>query len=121
MEEFNMVVGVKFMTKPGEQWTIRRDAYQRIRDEFEKAGIKRVGDGFVARILRDANVQVTTLDIQADLKPDVLGSVERIPLPDHSFDISICCQVLEHLPFDQFETCLKELHRVARRRWRHPP
>ncbi|MEM1401479.1 MAG: mechanosensitive ion channel family protein, partial [Pseudomonadota bacterium] len=39
MEEFNMVVGVKFMTKPGEQWTIRRDAYQRIRDEFEKAGI----------------------------------------------------------------------------------
>ena len=39
MEEFNMVVGVKFMTKPGGQWTIRRDAYQRIRDEFEKAGI----------------------------------------------------------------------------------
>lgn len=39
MEEFNMVVGVKFMTKPGEQWTIRRDAYQRIRDEFDKAGI----------------------------------------------------------------------------------
>ena len=25
MEEFNMVVGVKFMTKPGGQWTIRRD------------------------------------------------------------------------------------------------
>ncbi|MEZ5826766.1 MAG: mechanosensitive ion channel, partial [Geminicoccaceae bacterium] len=39
MEEFNMVVGVKFMTRPGEQWTIRRDAYQRIRDEFEKNGI----------------------------------------------------------------------------------
>ena len=39
MEEFNMVVGVKFMTKPGGQWTIRRDAYQRIRDEFDKAGI----------------------------------------------------------------------------------
>ncbi|MCB1968890.1 MAG: mechanosensitive ion channel family protein [Geminicoccaceae bacterium] len=39
MEEFNMVVGVKFMTRPGEQWTIRRDAYQRIRDEFEKHGI----------------------------------------------------------------------------------
>ena len=39
MEEFNMVVGVKFMTKPGEQWTIRRDAYQRIRDEFENNGI----------------------------------------------------------------------------------
>jgi len=39
MEEFNMVVGVKFMSKPGEQWTIRRDAYQRIRDVFEENGI----------------------------------------------------------------------------------
>jgi len=39
MEEFNMVVGVKFMSKPGEQWTIRRDAYQRIRDVFDENGI----------------------------------------------------------------------------------
>ncbi len=39
MEEFNMVVGVKFMAVPGEQWTIRRDSYQMIRDEFEKNGI----------------------------------------------------------------------------------
>ena len=39
MEEFNMVIGVKFMAKPGEQWTIRRDAYQRIRDAFDAHGI----------------------------------------------------------------------------------
>ncbi len=39
MEEFNMVIGVKFMTVPGEQWTIRRDAYQQIRDAFETNGI----------------------------------------------------------------------------------
>ncbi len=39
MEEFNMVLGVKFMTVPGEQWTIRRDAYQQIRDAFEDNGI----------------------------------------------------------------------------------
>ncbi len=39
MEEFNMVIGVKFMAKPGEQWTIRRDAYQRIRDAFDTHGI----------------------------------------------------------------------------------
>ncbi|MEM7255584.1 MAG: hypothetical protein AAF493_29650, partial [Pseudomonadota bacterium] len=24
MEEFNMVLGVKFMAKPGEQWTLRK-------------------------------------------------------------------------------------------------
>ncbi len=40
MEEFNMVVGVKFMTKPGEQWLVRRDAYQKVRDIFEANGIR---------------------------------------------------------------------------------
>jgi len=40
MEEFNMVVGVKFMSKPGEQWTIRRDAYQKIVNAFEANDIR---------------------------------------------------------------------------------
>ena len=40
MEEFNMVVGVKFMTRPGEQWTVRRDAYQGVRDIFDANGIR---------------------------------------------------------------------------------
>ena len=40
MEEFNMVVGVKFMTKPGEQWLVRRDAYQKVRDIFDANGIR---------------------------------------------------------------------------------
>lgn len=40
MEEFNMVVGVKFMAKPGEQWVIRRDAYQKIVNAFEANGIR---------------------------------------------------------------------------------
>ncbi len=40
MEEFNMVVGVKFMTKPGEQWLVRRDAYQKVRDIFDANGIQ---------------------------------------------------------------------------------
>ena len=39
MEEFNMVVGVKFMTKPGEQWQMRKEVYQRVRDAFEAKGI----------------------------------------------------------------------------------
>jgi len=40
MEEFNMVVGVKFMTKPGEQWVIRRETYQRILTAMDAAGIR---------------------------------------------------------------------------------
>ena len=51
MEEFNMVVGVKFMAVPGEQWTIRRDTYQQVLDEFEKNGIR----------LAQRNVQVEVI------------------------------------------------------------
>jgi small-conductance mechanosensitive channel len=35
-----MVIGVKFMTRPGEQWLVRRDAYQMVRDAFDKRGIR---------------------------------------------------------------------------------
>lgn len=69
MEEFNMVVGVKFMTRPGEQWTIRRDAYQRIRDEFEKHGIH-----FAQR-----NVKVEVIGNQPltdDVKQAALGAAQ---------------------------------------------
>lgn len=50
MEEFNMVVGVKFMTKPGEQWLVRRDAYQKVRDIFEANGIRMAERNVVVEI-----------------------------------------------------------------------
>jgi len=50
MEEFNMVVGVKFMTKPGEQWLVRRDAYQKVRDIFDANGIRMAERNVVVEI-----------------------------------------------------------------------
>ena len=40
VEEFNAVLGVKFMAKPGEQFIIRREAYHRILGAFEANGIQ---------------------------------------------------------------------------------
>ena len=40
MEESAMIVRVKFMTKPGEQWVIRKRIYAEIRELFEREGIK---------------------------------------------------------------------------------
>jgi small-conductance mechanosensitive channel len=40
MEESAMVVKAKFMAKPGNQFVIRREAYQRIKKAFDEAGIK---------------------------------------------------------------------------------
>jgi ubiquinone/menaquinone biosynthesis C-methylase UbiE len=72
------------------------------------------GPGLVAAALRSVGVQVTTLDMQAELEPDLVGSVMQIPAPNDSFDVSLCCQVLEHLTFEQFIPALKELRRVTR-------
>jgi hypothetical protein len=72
------------------------------------------GPGVVAAAVRSLGVEVVTLDMQAELQPDLVGSVTQIPAADRSFDVSLCCQVLEHLPFDEFIPALKELHRVTR-------
>ena len=74
-----------------------------------------VGNGIVTDALKRQGVTVTTLDIDGQLEPDVVGSVEQIPLSDGVVDVALCAEVLEHLPFDRFETCVKELARVVRR------
>jgi ubiquinone/menaquinone biosynthesis C-methylase UbiE len=59
-------------------------------------------------------VSVTVLDIDPDLEPDIQASVENMPLKENAFDVSVCCQVLEHLPFERFTVALKEIRRVTR-------
>ncbi len=73
-----------------------------------------VGDGIVVEILRNNISQVIALDIDPSLRPDVVASVQSTPFSDNAFDVVLCAEVLEHLPFDQFEICLRELHRIAK-------
>ncbi|MEO1274330.1 MAG: mechanosensitive ion channel family protein, partial [Pseudomonadota bacterium] len=40
MEDSAMIVRVKFMTRPGDQWVTRKKVYAEIRDLFEREGIK---------------------------------------------------------------------------------
>ncbi|HWT82880.1 MAG TPA: mechanosensitive ion channel family protein, partial [Candidatus Methylomirabilis sp.] len=40
MEDSAMIVRAKFMAKPGNEFLIRREAYQRIKQAFDEAGIK---------------------------------------------------------------------------------
>ncbi|MFH1560084.1 MAG: class I SAM-dependent methyltransferase [Chloroflexota bacterium] len=75
-----------------------------------------VGDRFMSKYLRDrGGMQVTTLDIDAALQPDVAGSVLAIPFAEGSFRAVACFEVLEHLPYDQFGTALAEIRRVSNR------
>lgn len=74
-----------------------------------------VGNKIVFDCLKREGIEVQTLDVDKELNPDFEGSVEKILLKDNSFDVVLCAEVLEHLPFNKFEQCLKELKRVSKK------
>src|SRR3989344_622541 len=73
------------------------------------------GDRVFGNFLKNnTDVPYLCVDIAEDLHPDVVGSVLALPFADKSFDVACAFEVLEHLPFEKFDTALAELSRVAR-------
>jgi ubiquinone/menaquinone biosynthesis C-methylase UbiE len=73
------------------------------------------GNKTVTDILRKENIQVTTVDIDESLKPDYVASVDKLPFENDMFDLVLCSEVLEHLPYDRFSKSLEELRRVTKK------
>jgi SAM-dependent methyltransferase len=73
------------------------------------------GDGTVTRALSAAGLHVVSVDHSPELDPDIIGDVRALPLDDASFDVVLCAQVLEHIPFHDVAAALGELGRVSRR------
>jgi ubiquinone/menaquinone biosynthesis C-methylase UbiE len=72
-----------------------------------------VGNSLVAGYLKRRGINIVTLDIDASLCPDSVGSVLQIPFPDGAFAAVACFEVLEHLPYQVFPVALGELYRVS--------
>lgn len=56
---------------------------------------------------------VLDLDLDFRTKPNVLGLMPKLPFRPKAFDVALCFQMLEHLPFSTFTNNLVELSRVA--------
>lgn len=74
-----------------------------------------VGNRTVSDHLKKIGIKVTTCDIDKSLKPDVVASILNLPFKNDSFDVILCAEVLEHLPFRDFQKSLKELQRVCKK------
>ncbi|MBN1846255.1 MAG: methyltransferase domain-containing protein [Sedimentisphaerales bacterium] len=71
--------------------------------------------GFLSHCLKlFPQVSHLTIDIAEALSPDCVASVTQMPFADDQFELIVCGQVLEHLPFAAFLPALRELRRVAR-------
>ena len=81
------------------------------------------GEGYVTRSLLDFKKPTTAKAIDIDPKevkdakellPDCtvnVGSIYSVEARDNSFDLVVCCEVLEHL--ERPEDALAELHRIS--------
>jgi ubiquinone/menaquinone biosynthesis C-methylase UbiE len=70
------------------------------------------GGGHVARRLRDAGLEVTTLDPAPGMGADVVAPAEEIPFQDSSFDV-VACRVAAH-HFADVGRAVAEMARVSR-------
>jgi hypothetical protein len=74
-----------------------------------------VGDNITGKILISQGIDVYTFDFDKELNPDFVGNITNIDevLQGKHFDVILCCQVLEHLPYDNFEKILWKLKLFA--------
>jgi ubiquinone/menaquinone biosynthesis C-methylase UbiE len=72
------------------------------------------GGGHVARRLREAGINVVTVDPAPGMEPDVVSRGEDLPFADGSFDV-VACRVAAH-HFEDIEKAMSELSRVSRDR-----
>ncbi|WP_415404323.1 mechanosensitive ion channel family protein [Tateyamaria sp. SN3-11] len=80
MQDSAMIIRVKFMTKPGDQWLVRKKVYEEIRALFEREGIKfahrevtvRLADGQKADELTEEDRKAISAAAQASIEEEML-------------------------------------------------
>ena len=74
------------------------------------------GSGVTSSLLRNAGYDVTTIDFDKTLDPDVHSSILEVKdKVSKKFDAVCCFEVMEHLEYRDFAACLDNLASVSRK------
>lgn len=65
VEDGAIVIGIKYIAKPGTQFLIRKAAYEKLIDAFRENGIELVGRGVVVRVESDAKIPAEAIGAAA--------------------------------------------------------
>jgi len=82
MEDSAMIMRVKFITKPGDQWGIRRIVFARLRDLFEEKGIKFANREVTVRVAQEDGSQPSAPQARIAAAGSA-GRVIQDKAPDH--------------------------------------
>ncbi|GAB5435525.1 mechanosensitive ion channel family protein [Falsiruegeria mediterranea] len=83
MQDSAMIIRVKFMTKPGDQWLVRKRVYQDIRELFAREGVKFAHREVTVRLADEKDPK----DLSAKQREAVTGAVQAAIDEDYLDDI----------------------------------
>ena len=74
-----------------------------------------IGNKTVYNYLKQSGLNMVSCDFNKNLNPDKIGDIRNLPFEDNEFDVVLACEVLEHIPFEDFPVALSELRRVSKK------
>jgi len=74
-----------------------------------------VGNKTYYNYMKQQGYEIKSLDFDKTLNPDIIADVRNTKLKEESFDVVVAFEVMEHLPYSEFQQALKELRRVSRK------
>ena len=73
------------------------------------------GEGFLVEKYRTLGYDIIGLDINYSSDCVKKGDIRATPFENDDFDVILCLDVLEHLPFLDQDSALKEIHRIMKK------
>lgn len=74
-----------------------------------------IGNGTTLNYLRSNGYNIKSCDFDSNLKPDYCDDIRELSCEDETFDLVIACEVLEHIPWKDFNKAISELFRVSKK------